>query len=80
MRRSAGGWEGVRALKREGDVWQSDARILGDGGFVSEVPDAADEKLSLKEDLKREGWTLEKIIDRSCAEVGIAPGDIYRKG
>ena len=80
LRRSAGGWEGVRALKREGDVWQSDARILGDGGFVSEVLDAADEKLSLKEDLKREGWTLEKIIDRSCAEVGIAPGDIYRKG
>jgi putative transposase len=80
LRRSAGGWEGVRALKKDGDLWQSDARILGDGGFVTEVLDAAEEKLSLKEDLKRDGWTFEKIIDRSCAEVGIGPGDLYRKG
>lgn len=80
LKRSAGGWEGVRALKREGDLWQSDARILGDGGFVSEVLNAAEEKLSLREGLKREGWTFEKIIERSCAVVGIDPKDIYRKG
>jgi putative transposase len=80
LRRSAGGWEGVRARKRDGDVWQSDARILGDGGFVSDVLAAAEEKLSVKERLKREGWTLEKIIERSCAEAGIERGDLYRKG
>ncbi|MBK8574180.1 MAG: hypothetical protein IPN90_00345 [Elusimicrobia bacterium] len=58
LRRSVGGWEGVRALKMDEDVWQIDARILGDGGFVSEVQVASEEKLSLKERLKGECHTL----------------------
>lgn len=80
LRRSAGGWEGIRALKRDGDYWRSDERILGDGAFVSDVLAAADENLSKREKMSREGWTLEKLLIRSCELAGIEPNDIYRKG
>ena len=34
LRRSAGGWEGVAALRRGREKWAADERILGSGSFV----------------------------------------------
>jgi hypothetical protein len=68
----------LAALKSDGEVWQSGARILGDGGFVPDVPAATEEKLSVKERLKREGWTLEMILSAVARKFGIEQGDLYR--
>jgi putative transposase len=57
--RSAGGWEGVRALKRSGECWLGDERILGDGIFVEEVLKDADEIYERKQQLRKEGWDIE---------------------
>lgn len=64
----------------DGDVWQNDARILGDGEFVADVLTASEEEMSLKERLKGKGWSLERIIERRCGEAGIDSGGFYRKG
>jgi hypothetical protein len=37
LRRSAGGWEGVAALRRGRERWAADERILGSGPFVESV-------------------------------------------
>jgi hypothetical protein len=37
LRRSAGGWENLRALAGEKEYWRGDERILGDGAFVDSV-------------------------------------------
>jgi putative transposase len=76
----AGGWQGVLALRRAGEAWQGDARILGDGDFVSSVLKVAEETLVKSEQLKRAGWTLNSIIRRGCEITGIKPEDLYRKG
>ena len=44
LRRSAGGWEGLMNLKRAGEYWRGDERILGDGNFVNRVLQAARHK------------------------------------
>ncbi len=37
LRRSAGGWEGIAALRRGREGWAADERILGSGPFVERV-------------------------------------------
>lgn len=80
LRRSAGGWEGVQELKKNGDYWKSDSQILGDGDFVELILKAAQEKMIEKERLKRAGWTFEKILQRGCEEAGVETQAIFRKG
>jgi len=80
LQRSAGGWEGVTGVKAGKEFWRSDARILGDGEFVSDVLKASEETLAEKEQLRREGWTLEKILQRGCDAAGVKLPDILRKG
>jgi len=41
LKRSAGGWEGLRALRRGRERWAFDERILGSGAFVEQLRDAA---------------------------------------
>ena len=37
LRRSAGGWEGLAALRRGRERWASDERVLGSGPFVAQL-------------------------------------------
>ncbi len=37
LRRSAGGWEGIAALRRGREGWAADERILGSGAFVEQI-------------------------------------------
>ena len=80
LRRSAGGWEGVKALKRMEEYWQGDERILGDGDFVKKILDAAGEKMERKEKLLREGWNVDRLVNRVCEITSVNPDDLRKKG
>lgn len=80
LRRSAGGWERVRELQHANAAWQGDARILGDGEFVSNILRVAEDRLSRTEELRRAGWTLDKVIQRACDVARIRPEQVRRKG
>jgi len=80
LRRSAGGWQGVRALKRMEEYWQGDERILGDGDFVKKILDAAGEKMERKEKLLREGWNVDRLVNRVCEITSVNPDDLRKKG
>jgi putative transposase len=80
LRRSAGGWRGVFELKRSGERWQGDERILGDGEFVSETLRQTEEAFSRKIALIKNGWTLSRLIDKACEYYKISRSDIRRKG
>jgi putative transposase len=78
--RSAGGWEGAKAL-RENKVYQrNDERILGNGGFVGRVLASAEEQMERRYALKARGMDLDKIADRISKEPNIKKEDIYAKG
>ena len=78
LRRSAGGWEGVKILKQRGEYWRGDERILGDGDFVKEVLDAADESMKAREKMHRDGWNLEQLEDRVCTLFGAEKNDLHK--
>ncbi len=69
--RSAGGWEGVLRLKRNKEYWPGDERVVGDGDFVTDVLKVSEEEVSRKEKLKREGWNLEKLVEKVCGLLSI---------
>jgi REP element-mobilizing transposase RayT len=80
LRRSAGGWEGVRNLKRAGEYCRGDERILGDGNFVNRVLQAAEERLTHREELKRQGWDLPRLVSEICGMMSVGPEDLRKKG
>jgi putative transposase len=80
LRRRAGGWEGVRALKGMKEYWQGDERILGDGEFVNRVLKVAGEEMKKKEKLLREGWTLDRLLAKVCEMLKVDPDDLKKKG
>ncbi len=59
LKRSAGGREGVKDLKKNKDFWRGDERILGDGEFVKDIMKKANEEIVKKEKIKREGWSCQ---------------------
>ncbi|MDD5154851.1 MAG: transposase [Desulfovibrionales bacterium] len=80
LRRSAGGWEGVMNLKRAGEYWRGDERILGNGNFVNAVLRAAEESLTHREKSKMQGWDLGRLVTEVCEILSVDPGDIRKKG
>lgn len=77
--RSAGGWAGIRDLKKARDYWQRDERILGDGVFVAEVMKEDEVKMNNPEKLRRKGWTLEKIAFKICEIFGVEEAVVHKK-
>lgn len=80
LRRTAGGWHALLAMRRNKDYQRGDERILGDGDFVNAVLKASEEALTETERLHREGWTWEKLVQRACAVNQVSPQDLKRKG
>lgn len=74
--RSHGGWAGVKALKETGDYQKGDERILGDGAFVSEVLENAEERFREKYRLKARGYDLDKLINRVAKITQVTPDEI----
>lgn len=60
--RSAGGWRGIRELRKAGERWRGDERILGDSDFVLRALKITDEKLTGREHIDIEWWTLERLL------------------
>ena len=80
LRRSAGGWDGLKELRRNNERWLGDERILGNGNFVETVLKLSEEDMIRRERLKRAGWNIDKLIDRACALTGIESDELKKKG
>ena len=78
--RSLGGWASVKAM-RKGDVRiKGDERMLGDGDFVMEVLERAEEHLRRAYRLEREGYDLGKVASRVASVLGMEPEEIFTPG
>jgi len=74
--RSSGGWTGVKALRETGDYQKGDERILGDGTFVSEVLEKAEERFKEGYRLRARGYNLDKVIKRVAEITQVTPDEI----
>lgn len=78
--RSAGGWEGMKAIRAKGNYQRSDERILGDSDFVSRVLAQAEEKLERLYALRSSGINSENIASRVSELMGINAEDVWAAG
>lgn len=78
--RSAGGWEGLKQKREEGQYQRSDERILGDGDFVSAVLDKTKERLTKSQKLKSKGMDVDKIASHVSGLMGLAVEDVWAAG
>jgi REP element-mobilizing transposase RayT len=78
--RSAGGWEAVKALKKERIFQKSDARILGDGDFVQGVLRSAEEAMERRYALRSRGLDLNKTALRVAEVLGMKEGEVWARG
>jgi putative transposase len=78
--RSAGGWEGVKALREEKVYQRNDERILGDGDFVDRVLAAAEEDMERRYVLRARGIDLNSVAARVSEVLKIKTEDIWAKG
>ena len=62
--RSLGGWQAVRRMRKGGERFRGDERILGNSDFVLSVLKVAEEKLSKREQKLVAGWSMEKLLVR----------------
>jgi putative transposase len=78
--RSAGGWEGVKALREEKVYQKNDERILGDGGFVGRVLASAEEAMEKRYALRARGLDLAAIAARISVVLGVKPEEVWEEG
>jgi hypothetical protein len=78
--RSAGGWQGVKALREQKVYQRNDERILGDGDFVDRILASADEKMEKRYKLRSVGFDLERVASRVSEVLGVKPEDVWAKG
>jgi REP element-mobilizing transposase RayT len=64
--RSAGGWSNLVSMKRDKEYWRGDERILGDDSFVNKILKEAEEKLDRRDKMIREGWDLDRVVEKAC--------------
>lgn len=74
--RSQGGWAGVKLLRETGNYQKGDERILGDGQFVKQVLEKAEEKLKEKYRLTAKGYNLDKLVKRVAEITQLTPNQI----
>lgn len=78
--RSAGGWEGVKALREEQVYQKNDERILGDGDFVGRVLASAEEAMEKRYALRSRGVDLAFVACRVSEVMGVKPEEVWGKG
>ncbi|MFH1460773.1 MAG: transposase [Candidatus Omnitrophota bacterium] len=77
--RSIGGWKEAEKFRREKWLQEADERILGDGDFVSQTLQEAEEKMERREKLKQDGWDIERVIQKVCKLMDVSSGEIKRE-
>ena len=80
LRRSAGGWQEVQSLRKQGIHLKSDERILGQSDFVAGVLQQQNERLDRKYRLKAMGYDFDKIVARVGKIFAMSPRDILQAG
>jgi putative transposase len=78
--RSAGGWEGVKALREEKVYQRNDERILGNGDFVIRMLASAEETLKKQYAYRSRGMNLDSIAVRVSEVLGVKVEDVWAKG
>jgi putative transposase len=78
--RSAGGWEGVKALRHDKVYQRNDERILGDGDFVSRVLSSAEDKMKKEYKLRSLGMDLDSVAAKVSEVLDIKVKDVWAKG
>jgi len=78
--RSAGGWEGVKALREEKVYQRNDERILGDGEFVGRLLASAEEAMERRYALRARGIDLAFIASRVSQVLGVKPEEVWAEG
>ena len=58
----------------------SDERILGDSEFVDSVISQSDEHYERRHKLRRQGYDLDRVVQRVSEVLGVKPEDIFSKG
>ena len=78
--RSAGGWEGVKALREEKRYQRSDERILGDGDFVERILSSAEEAMEKRYALRARGVDLALIASRVSEVLELQVEEVWGEG
>jgi REP element-mobilizing transposase RayT len=78
--RSAGGWTALKSLRQSGFRQKADERILGDGDFVSEVLQDAQERLERKYRLRSAGYDFDKIVGKVGHLLKLEPQQVVTSG
>jgi len=78
--RSAGRWEGVKALREEKVYQRNDERILGDGDFVRRMLASAEEAMEKSYALRARGFDLARIAFRVSEVLGAKPEEVWAEG
>ncbi|MCX6350034.1 MAG: transposase, partial [Candidatus Aureabacteria bacterium] len=74
--RSAGGWQGFQALRKGGERWRGDERILGDSAFVSRALEIGGERMTGRHQKEQDGWTLQRLAHCVGKMTGTSGGQI----
>lgn len=69
--RSAGGWAGVRELRRGREAYVGDERVLGQSAFVEQIRAEAEAALATQARYRR--ITLDAVLQRVCASINVDP-------
>jgi hypothetical protein len=78
--RSAGGWVGVKSLRKSGILLKGDERILGSEDFVELFFPQATEGFEKKYSLKAKGVDIARIAERVAEIFGMLPDEVWASG
>lgn len=78
--RSLGSVQAVMHTRREGDLQQSDSRVLGNGNFVTQVLKGTEAKLKAQNTLRREGKDLRTMALAVAKKAGIPERSLFSRG
>ena len=80
IRSIGGNWEAVKSMKACRKRELSDERILGGGAFVEAVLRDSESREERWSTLRRQGWTMERVLARAAEVVGLEAEDLMRRG
>ena len=80
IRRVGGHWEAVKSMKSGRKRERSDERILGGGSFVEAVLRDSESREERRSQLRRQGWTMERVLARAAEVVGSEAEALMRRG
>ena len=74
--RTAGGWQELKAFRRQKIHIKGDERILGDSDFVKSVLEKQNERLERRYRIQTQGYDFEKVVDRVAQIFELKPEEV----